>query len=63
MLSLNPPPKNTGIFTVKARVVACSVATHWHYDEVSEVTVSAKTILSLQSKGVGRGEEGKGTEM
>lgn len=55
MLSLNLSLKNTGIFTVKAQVVACNVATHWHYDEVSGVTVSAKTILSLQSKGAGGG--------
>lgn len=46
--------KDTGIFT-KAQVVICSVTTHWHYAEISGVTVSVKRILSLGSKGVGSG--------
>lgn len=50
---INRSLKNTGIFTIKAQVVVCSVVTHWHYAEVSGVTVSTKTILSLPSKGVG----------
>lgn len=51
MLSLNHSLKNTGIFTIKAQVVVCSVATRWHYAEVSRIIVSVKRILSLLSKG------------
>lgn len=50
MMSWNHSLKTTGIFTIKALVIFCSIATFWYDTEISGVTTFAKRILSLLSK-------------